>query len=789
MNNLESLEFPGGESIANANKLEGITNVAKSDINNTPETQTNYSNSSHIYSHITQNSAGLLRSVENMPNINQPGLAMPPMVLYSIPETEEWKDVSEEFVTEFNKRRGNNEYHEIAMRMIKKTRILGGLHPTKKPKNGKIDIPSARKNFCILAGLDDFDLKMAALKNLIHLLEKDDLSKKSAFDLAPIAIHLMKKMDTELSQTELVDVQIKICRAYGMVTELLLRHYDRVHLSGITSKLKEQLKTNTKRLEDLNRKADVPLHFHIQYALEGILRLEDDSKPLFTLFKSGFNLFILAASLYFEDIYHFPDTFWDLLNDIDFSKTNAWYDAIFVINEKAKKAKADNLTLLIMQGLVHEKAKELNWKFLYQAISIFGDVVIQGTTQEIRKAALLGQEAGEAILSPKKGKIVYPGIITFLNCDMFHRHIDARPLQRMKLPKIVNSNFIIRKHCVETLIKISKKTPDQSLRKLAKNALIQHLHEEKEEAIKNLIATVVPDSPNRQTEWLNEEGEYVVILASHENQFDKIPSSPKLPVFSGSLQVFNSIMRTPSQIPSIASSPVVATSYQPIEQKSGRRNSIPKASSFKNGSPAILREKVDRPPNKIELLLSSILDIPVNKIQNRLKYKNDIFPDGEGLNIKIKGMEQIINLITSIPEITIVDFSKCKLEQGTIPLVAQAIEFSNITAIKLNSSLTEGDVEALANAIDTCRNLKVELGEEKNYLHLGICLAELGNFDKAIVLYNKAISDMPQQVHFSRILAKLHYRLGQAYQLNGTLDKAAEEFKIATNIDPTYLKP
>jgi Flp pilus assembly protein TadD len=62
------------------------------------------------------------------------------------------------------------------------------------------------------------------------------------------------------------------------------------------------------------------------------------------------------------------------------------------------------------------------------------------------------------------------------------------------------------------------------------------------------------------------------------------------------------------------------------------------------------------------------------------------------------------------------------------------------------------------------------------YLQLGILAASQHNYEKAILLYTKAIDADPQ-------LGEAHYRLGVAYDRLGERDKAAQEYQLHDEIE------
>ena len=66
----------------------------------------------------------------------------------------------------------------------------------------------------------------------------------------------MKRMNRELMQTEIIDVQIKITQVYTLVAELLQRHYAKKHINAITKELKIELIETTKALQALNTHED-----------------------------------------------------------------------------------------------------------------------------------------------------------------------------------------------------------------------------------------------------------------------------------------------------------------------------------------------------------------------------------------------------------------------------------------------------------------------------------------------------------------------------------------------------
>jgi len=277
----------------------------------------------------------------------------------------EEEDVSEEFVNQFNNHIGNAENHNIAQRLMKKMRLLGGLESGSLDQ--RIDIPQARLGLCILAGLPH-PYKMEALDNLYDLLKRDNLEKDSAIQLVSLAIKLMKNMNRELMQTEVVDFQIKIAEVYNALTHLLQYHYAKQHINAITKELKLQLSETAKALQDLNRQENPKLSFYVNCALEGIRNLKDDSKVLFDIFERIYHITAALTSLQMSQAEYGFGELDKVFKDIDPHLKSEWYSGVLLLNDLTKK-------VLSTEDLDKQTAERLqsnaHWKDLHIKLSEF----------------------------------------------------------------------------------------------------------------------------------------------------------------------------------------------------------------------------------------------------------------------------------------------------------------------------------------------------------------------------------------------------------------------------------
>lgn len=394
-------------------------------------------------------------------------------------ETEE--DVSDDFVNQFNTHIGNSENHDKAQRLILKMRQLGGLDPA--PKGQRIDIPAARLGFCMLALLSDHTYKMQALDGLYYLLRSDNLDKAGAIQLVSLAIKLMKNMNRELIQTEIIDVQIKIAQVYNVLTELLQHHYAQHHINAITKELKFELKETANALKDLNRQEDSRLAFNVSSALEGVHRLKDDSKELFDLLRRIYHFSAAAVALYMQDAQAGLPELTQIFKDIDPHFIHEWYNGMLLLNDLAKRAYHDPAALVCMQLLIRDQRKKLGWKFSYGAMEILSSIVVYGSTADIRRKAFDGI---------KSLGLDFPGLASFADSADLPHYTSWKPVTHLQAPLTKDPNIRIRIACIEHLRQIFMTSPDKTIRYKAAKLLWQRLYGETDYIVWTFLAKAVP---------------------------------------------------------------------------------------------------------------------------------------------------------------------------------------------------------------------------------------------------------------------------------------------------------
>ena len=696
--------------------------------------------------------------VKEQRRLSAPPGTYPPInttvVLYATPPTakekhDECEDVTEDFIKEFNERRGNADNVAKAWKMLKKTRILAGLEKQKEPAHA--DIPSARRNFFLLAKLAHKELKLAALDNLITLLQNDEITSDTAFDLIPLAKNLMEQMDRELAQTQLIEEQVKICEAYGIVTELIQRHYAKKHLGGITAELKTQLIQTARTLEDLNTHNDPCLHFTVEYAKEGIKRLKDDRKELFELGERLFHLLVSAASVYAEDMMNFSQEIEKVYQGLDIRVKEAWYDAALLFSELAKKAQNNIADLIILQAMLKLKGKDLDWKFIYKAIVCLGKIAVTGSTPEIRLAALEGQKCID---------VDYPGLLNYIACKEYSLKPDLKPIKHFKLPVLKDHNVIIRGLCVVTLLQINKLCLDKPLRKSAKAALLYRLKREHDCGVLQLLINSIPKGASNQLAWVNEVGNaYEFVPPKKETAIEDSPKEPE-PL----KQIATNII---TQLPGPVSAP---------EELPG----IP--------TPQVELDK-SRAPNKVSILLSGCLSLDPLIIQSQLEFNSDIFPiDETRLSINPEGMQQIVRLIVQNPEIKAVDFSNCKFEEDTLTVLLDFIIDSEVNSLTLSTKLSSSTAQKLALAVATNPKLQIRLNSAEDCLRFGSALLKYGLANEALEHYQKGLKKLEGREDLTPLKSKFYYKIGEAELISGHPKDAEQSFQNSLDLNKTSFK-
>lgn len=678
------------------------------------------------------------------------------------------EDVSEEFVKNFNEHIGpEKKKEEKAKRLIAKMRILGGLNSDPADKEPHINIPAARQGLCILAGLQNNKLKIEALDTLIRLLEKDEVSKESAENLVFLAINLTKKMDRELIQTDTLDVQVKIAKAYGVVAELIQRQYGKKHINAITKELKSQFRNTADNCKALNRLEDIHLAYAVSYALEGIKRIRDDNKELLELLERFMHFSISLSNLYNEDLQGFYQELFSTFKDLNNRHEYAWYNGVLIMNDYAKDAQHNLDKLTGIQILLREKYTDFNWKFIYSAMDILSKIAIHGATPEIRKQAFEGS---------RKSSHDMPGFLFFKDFNKFARSPDLSPIVHFSKPKLDDDNGLIRMAFIEHLIKISTKSPDILIRFKAKQILIQRLHTENNQGIKDLIQESIPTSAAQQKEWLEEAGKYryepLDAANSKKNEIISTPKVEKLSVLA--FKAFEKHYKLQK-----------ASSKVPEQHKSLPNMHLDLPGKDKLSAPAapISPPHTPRDHNRLISMLADSLGVEDSFVTKHFLFKGDIRPiGGQGLLITEKGMQQIADLLLANKEISTLNFELCHDDLKGILILAKTLPQTQVRKLTLAAEIDSAEADAIAETLTQKPKLEIIFSNPSGYYRLGKALAKRGLIVESIAFFTNGL-EPPFNNDTDSMHVKLLLHRGKSYMLNGSPALAAADFRKVLELD------
>ena len=393
---------------------------------------------------------------------------------------EELEDVTEELIKDLNAKNPSKYVEKKSQQLIEKMRRMGGVDPLEGDEI--LNIPSARKRLCLLAGLEDEKYKLFALNSLLLILKHDRHDKPSASQLVSLAIEVMARTEKDLIQMETIDVQRKIAELYSILTEDLHIHYGKGYINGISKALKEQLVRTVKALGGLNTSEDIDLKYNVKCATQGMIRLHDDAQELFILVNRIINFVMIGTGLFMNE----PDKAFKRLESvcakIHPSVKSSWYSAVIIIKNLARELDDKLENLMAVQIIISKKYKELNWKFTYASVLTLFKLSMHGKTEAIRFRAFNGiKQLGDEM----------PGFSFFINCDSLPIFTNKGPMKHLKLPVEINPNIYIRRLCARCLHELITHAMDDQIKSKSYALLLRQRSLEKNEGLQKYLDELI----------------------------------------------------------------------------------------------------------------------------------------------------------------------------------------------------------------------------------------------------------------------------------------------------------
>lgn len=669
--------------------------------------------------------------------------------------------INEEFIKNLNESYGENlkEQASKAWNFLSEMRKQAGLDGTSTAAN----IPNARKGLCLLttvSSTQDNKLKEAAFDSLAEVLRLDPLTKASAPGLITLAMDLMKQLDRDLSQQQTLDIQRKVACTYGLVAELILRHYALGHINGMTEELKLLLEKAPINLNNLNTQDDPFLDFEASFSLDGCKRFKSDANSFIDVLKRLGLVIDGIGKIYNKDFATGISSLVAACKDLDLKVRFPWYEFSYIVNSLAKKAQKnskDEIDFERFQAFYNENYQQLltsDWKFkfTYSYVQALGWLASSAAHPNVRKRAF--------------------GLLEeFHKCDKFKSEYTLlNAVKRLEKPKKIENNFVIQSCCVRSAMKLAVDSMDHEIKlrsrqlinsRLAyeesqvldaqekalsqpkeKNSILKKIkgpkiEEERDMTLKlrheliEELKTVIPENKEDKARWFTEKHELLSKAATNTNGVQN--SSDKI---SG-LKPHQAISTAPE------------TKAESTSIKTGEIHITPKTSS-RELSPIIKR------------VAQCVKGITVENLSVNVRTTGTALQEGNGLRFSNETLEQIIVLLTKDHSITKLDLTKVFLDNSQIKMVAEALPKTGITNLTLDTAYLEElkpamdkpSATALAVALKQKIDLQISMTSPMGYAEIGVELKKMDLFDLAKEYYTVAIKTWPKDPQTAHAYAR-----------------------------------
>jgi len=258
------------------------------------------------------------------------------------------------------------------------------------------NLASVRSDLCKLSRISSIhyrDLKEGVFKLLIRLMENDPIAQYTANGVLDIVIDLNNDLIPTNAEKITIEFQQKLVKAFSAAVELYLRHYSMKHVNAIVEERKKALLDTTGSFTNLNRQDDIDIEYASEMALQASRRFTSD----LTAFREFFQRFVhcatAAGKAYNKDASGFFAEIVEAFQGLEHKFKGEWFDALFMLRNQVQKAPDIMQKVIAIQTVLATKTTSYDWKFLYGAFDILGDLILQIHDKEVLDAALFGQAA------------------------------------------------------------------------------------------------------------------------------------------------------------------------------------------------------------------------------------------------------------------------------------------------------------------------------------------------------------------------------------------------------------
>jgi len=257
-----------------------------------------------------------------------------------------------------------------------------------------INLTSVRSDLCKLSRISSkhyANLKEEVFNLLIRIMENDPIAQYTADGILEIVIDLNNDLIAPNAQLLTIKFQRKLVKAFSAAVELYLRHYSMKHVNAVVEERKKALLDTTGSFTKLNRQDDLDIEYATEMAMQASRRFTSD----LTAFREFFQRFIhcatAAGKAYNKDASGFFSEIVEAFQGLEHKFKGEWFDALFMLRNQVQKAPDSIQKVIAIQTLLATKKTSYDWKFIYGAFEILGEVI--SSTQDIKAlaAALFGE--------------------------------------------------------------------------------------------------------------------------------------------------------------------------------------------------------------------------------------------------------------------------------------------------------------------------------------------------------------------------------------------------------------
>lgn len=150
---------------------------------------------------------------------------------------------------------------------------------------------SSRDNLFQFCRIEDYDIKVMALKSLIELMKNDPLSVSTAHNLVKFLEEAGQELQKNAAQNQSIEIQELFTELVGILACNVLSHYSKGNINAVEERLKDLIWDIGRDIEGKNAQNNVKISYWAAYTIQAAQHLKTD----LNIFVEWFTRFVLIA--------------------------------------------------------------------------------------------------------------------------------------------------------------------------------------------------------------------------------------------------------------------------------------------------------------------------------------------------------------------------------------------------------------------------------------------------------------------------------------------------------------